>query len=129
MESMEAVETNPAPLVSEPPSSATPGGSYSNFLAVYLARKAAEARHGADVIPRLAYFVSRAGHYSIPKGADFVGVPRGAMVEVPTDDSDRMHPDQMAWIDSSKAASVRTPTRQTRKEVLLSLTHAPVRIW
>jgi glutamate/tyrosine decarboxylase-like PLP-dependent enzyme len=84
--------------------SATPGGSYSNFLAVYLARKAAEARHGADVIPRLAYFVSRAGHYSIPKGADFVGVPRGAMVEVPTDDCDRMRPELLAAaIDEAKA--------------------------
>ena len=76
--------------------SATPGGSFSNFLAVYLARKAAEARHGADVVPKLAYFVSRAGHYSIPKGADFVGIPRGAMVEVPTDDQDRMRPDLLA---------------------------------
>ncbi|MCE9635466.1 MAG: hypothetical protein K8T90_07150 [Planctomycetes bacterium] len=76
--------------------SATPGGSFSNFLAVYLARKAAEARHGADVIPKLAYFVSRAGHYSIPKGADFVGLPRGAMVEVATDESDRMRPDLLA---------------------------------
>jgi glutamate/tyrosine decarboxylase-like PLP-dependent enzyme len=74
----------------------TPGGSYSNFLAIYLARKAAEARHGADVAPRLAYFVSRAGHYSIPKGADFVGVPGSAMVEVPTDDADRMRPDLLA---------------------------------
>ncbi len=73
--------------------SATPGGSYSNFLAVYLARKAAEAKHGADVVPRLAYFVSRAGHYSIPKGADFVGVRRSAMIEVPTDDDDRMRAD------------------------------------
>jgi len=74
----------------------TPGGSYSNFLAIYLARKAAEAKHGADVASRLAYFVSRAGHYSIPKGADFVGIPRGAMVEVPTDDADRMRPDALA---------------------------------
>lgn len=76
--------------------SATPGGSFSNFLAVFLARKAAEARHGRDVLPRLAYFVSRAGHYSIPKGADFVGVPHGAMVEVPTDEADRMRPDLLA---------------------------------
>jgi glutamate/tyrosine decarboxylase-like PLP-dependent enzyme len=74
----------------------SPGGSYSNYLALYLARKAAEARHGADVLPRLAYFVSRAGHYSIPKGADFVGIPRGAMVEVPTDDRERMRPDALA---------------------------------
>lgn len=76
--------------------SATPGGSYSNYLALYLARKAAEARHGAAALPRLAYFVSRAGHYSIPKGADFVGIPRGAMVEVATDDEDRMRPDRLA---------------------------------
>jgi glutamate/tyrosine decarboxylase-like PLP-dependent enzyme len=76
--------------------SATPGGSFSNFLAMYLARKAAEARHGSAVVPKLAYFVSRAGHYSIPKGADFVGIPRGAMVEVPTDDEDRMRPDLLA---------------------------------
>lgn len=76
--------------------SATPGGSFSNFLAVYLARKAAEARHGSDVVPKLAYFVSRAGHYSIPKGADFVGIPRSAMVEIPTDAADRMRPDALA---------------------------------
>lgn len=82
--------------------SATPGGSFSNILAMYFARKAAEARHGPDVLPRLAYFVSRAGHYSIPKGADFVGIPRGAMVEVPTDDADRMRPDALA--DAVRAA-------------------------
>ncbi len=76
--------------------SATPGGSYSNYLAIYLARKAAEARHGAAVLPRLAYFVSRAGHYSIPKGADFVGIPRSAMIEVATDETDRMRPDRLA---------------------------------
>ncbi|MCG3134831.1 MAG: L-2,4-diaminobutyrate decarboxylase [Planctomycetes bacterium] len=76
--------------------SATPGGSFSNLLAMYLARKAAEARHGADAIPRLAYFVSRAGHYSIPKGADLVGLPRGAMIEVPTDAEERMRPDLLA---------------------------------
>lgn len=82
--------------------SLTPGGSYSNYLGLYLARKAAEARHGAEALPRLAYFVSRAGHYSIPKGADFVGIPRGAMVEVPTDDAERMRPDALA--DAVRAA-------------------------
>lgn len=95
--------------------SATPGGSYSNYLALYLARKAAEARYGADALPRLVYFVSRAGHYSIPKGADFVGIPRGAIVEVPTDDDDRMRPDLLA-------AAVRDARRRGRLPFLVVAT-------
>ena len=38
--------------------SATPGGSFSNYLGVFLARKAAQARDGEDVLPRLRPILS-----------------------------------------------------------------------
>lgn len=70
--------------------SATPGGSFSNYLALFLARKQACARHGDDAVPRLAVFTSRTSHYSITKGADLAGIPRANVIDVPTDADDRM---------------------------------------
>ena len=85
--------------------SATPGGSFSNYLAVYLARKAAVERHGEAALPMLAFFTSRAGHYSVPKGADLAGVPLRGLFEVETDAADRMRPDALA--DAMRAAKSR----------------------
>lgn len=75
---------------------ATPGGSFSNYLGVYLARKAASELHGDSVVPMLAYFTSKAGHYSVPKGADLAGIPVRGLFEVETDAEDRMRPDALA---------------------------------
>ncbi len=74
----------------------TPAGSFSNYLAVYLARRRATARLGDDALLRLAVFTSAAGHYSIPKGADLCGIPRGNVFEVAADECDRMRPDALA---------------------------------
>ena len=74
----------------------TPAGSFSNYLAVYLARHRATAMHGRDVLPRLAAFTSEAAHYSIPKGVDLCGVPRDQLFEVGVDDQDRMRPELLA---------------------------------
>ena len=84
---------------------ATPGGSFSNYLGVYLARKAAVERHGEAAVPLLAFFTSKAGHYSVPKGADLVGVPLRGLFEVATDDDDRMRPD--ARVDAIRTARSR----------------------
>jgi glutamate/tyrosine decarboxylase-like PLP-dependent enzyme len=72
--------------------SVTPGGSFSNYLAVYLARRRATARLGPEAVPRLALFTSSAAHYSIPKGADLAGINPAAVFEVPADDGDHLHP-------------------------------------
>lgn len=74
----------------------TPAGSFSNYLAVYLARRRATDRLGRDVLPRLAAFTSEAAHYSIPKGADLCGVPRDQVFEIPVDADDRMIPERLA---------------------------------
>jgi glutamate/tyrosine decarboxylase-like PLP-dependent enzyme len=74
----------------------TPAGSFSNYLAVYLARRRATDRQGRHVLPRLAAFTSQAAHYSIPKGADLCGVPRDQVFEIPTDTDDRMIPERLA---------------------------------
>jgi glutamate/tyrosine decarboxylase-like PLP-dependent enzyme len=84
---------------------ATPGGSFSNYLGVHLARKAAVERHGESVLPLLAFFTSRAGHYSVPKGADLAGVPLRGLFEVETDEEDRMRPD--ALVDAVRTARAR----------------------
>ncbi len=70
----------------------TPAGSFSNYLAVFLARKRATAEHGDDVVPRLALFTSEAAHYSIEKGTDLAGVPLANVFRVPCDARDRMRP-------------------------------------
>ena len=74
----------------------TPAGSFSNYLAVYLARRRATDRLGDTVLPRLAVFTSEAAHYSIPKGADLCGIPRANVIEIPADRADRMRPDALA---------------------------------
>ncbi len=74
----------------------TPAGSFSNYLAVYLARRRATDRLGRDVLPRLAAFTSEAAHYSIPKGADFCGVRPDQVFEVGVDAGDRMDPAALA---------------------------------
>lgn len=76
--------------------SGTPAGSFSNYLAVYLARRRATAKHGDGVLPRLAVVASETGHYSVPKGADLAGIPQSNVVLVPADDADRMHPEGVA---------------------------------
>jgi len=84
---------------------ATPGGSFSNYLGLYLARKAVVESHGESVVPLLAFFTSRAGHYSVPKGADLAGVPLRGLFEVETDDADRMRPD--ALVEAVRTARAR----------------------
>lgn len=74
---------------------ATPGGSFSNYLALFLARKRASAVHGDDVVPRLAVFTSRTSHYSVTKGADLAGIPRANVIDIPSDADDRMRVDEL----------------------------------
>ena len=73
--------------------SLTPAGSFSNYLAVYLARRRATGAKGAHVLPYLALFTSEAAHYSIPKGADLCGISPENVFEIGTDEHDRMRPD------------------------------------
>ncbi|OKI67314.1 pyridoxal phosphate-dependent decarboxylase family protein [Micromonospora sp. CB01531] len=73
----------------------TSGGSQSNLQALLLAREEACARHGAgrELLPRLRVLVSAAGHFSVRKSADLLGLAPEAVVAVPTDAGRRMRPE------------------------------------
>jgi len=74
----------------------TPSGSFSNYLAVFLARRRAQEAHGDEVVPRLALFTSETSHYSIAKGADLAGVPRANVFHVPAGSDHRVRPEDLA---------------------------------
>ncbi|XP_027766703.1 cysteine sulfinic acid decarboxylase-like, partial [Empidonax traillii] len=66
-----------------------PGGSMSNMLAMNVARfrRFPESRsRGSRDLPRLAIFASRESHYSILKGAAFLGIGTDNVHLVPTDE-------------------------------------------
>ncbi len=87
--------------------SLTPGGSFSNYLAVFLARKRATAEHGNEAICRLALFTSASAHYSIPKGGDLAGIPLDNVYDVAADEYDRMRPDALAAaIEEARSAGL-----------------------
>ncbi|MFG2052527.1 pyridoxal phosphate-dependent decarboxylase family protein [Micromonospora sp. NPDC048930] len=72
----------------------TSGGSQSNLHGLLLARQETCARHAAghELLPRLRVLTSTAGHFSVRKSADLLGLAPGAVVTVGTDAERRMHP-------------------------------------
>lgn len=79
----------------------TPGGSLSNLAAMVVARNEAleNAREdGLSVAAAgapLTVYTSEDDHYSIRKAAGLVGLGRGNLRKVPTDDDGRMDPDAL----------------------------------
>ncbi|KAK9508921.1 hypothetical protein O3M35_006362 [Rhynocoris fuscipes] len=75
-----------------------PGGSISNMYAVVLARylKMPEVKKsGLSGIPPLAIFTSQDAHYSLIKGAHWLGLGTDHVIIVETDAYGRMLPDQL----------------------------------
>ncbi|NWW18725.1 CSAD decarboxylase, partial [Falcunculus frontatus] len=75
-----------------------PGGSMSNMLAMNLARfrRFPESRsRGNWDLPRLALFASQESHYSIQKGAAFLGIGTDNVHLVQTDERGKMIPEEL----------------------------------
>ncbi|XP_017588867.1 PREDICTED: cysteine sulfinic acid decarboxylase [Corvus brachyrhynchos] len=75
-----------------------PGGSMSNMLAMNVARfqRFPESRsRGNWDLPRLALFASQESHYSIQKGAAFLGIGMDNVHLVRTDERGKMIPEEL----------------------------------
>jgi len=75
----------------------TPGGSISNLLAMLIARNQAcpEFRNEGAGNKRITSYVSQDAHYSIVKNAGILGMGRGNVRLIPTDDLGQMRPDAL----------------------------------
>ncbi|MFG1860966.1 pyridoxal phosphate-dependent decarboxylase family protein [Microbispora bryophytorum] len=73
----------------------TSGGTQSNLHALLLAREEAQAIAGAAP-SRLRVITSAAGHFSVRRAANLLGLGPDAVVTVETDDERRMRPDALA---------------------------------
>ncbi|NXD88868.1 CSAD decarboxylase, partial [Halcyon senegalensis] len=75
-----------------------PGGSMSNMYAINVARFRhfpASRQEGNWALPRLVLFASRESHYSIQKGAAFLGIGTANVRLVATDDRGKMIPEEL----------------------------------
>ncbi|XP_071451165.1 cysteine sulfinic acid decarboxylase-like [Hetaerina americana] len=76
----------------------SPGGSISNMYAMVLARHQScpEARKiGLQSCPPLVAFASRDAHYSLRKGANWLGLGTDNIIAVPTDSRGKMIPAEL----------------------------------
>lgn len=76
-----------------------PGGSYSNLLALLIARDYGAARHGIDTrrdgvsaLPRPVVFCSRVAHFSIHRACAALGLGESAVIPIAVDVDHRMSP-------------------------------------
>ncbi|XP_025978335.2 cysteine sulfinic acid decarboxylase isoform X1 [Dromaius novaehollandiae] len=75
-----------------------PGGSISNMFAMNVARyhRFPESKHrGSWALPRLVLFASRESHYSIQKGAAFLGIGIDNIYLVGVDERGKMIPEEL----------------------------------
>ncbi|MFC4337727.1 pyridoxal phosphate-dependent decarboxylase family protein [Salininema proteolyticum] len=68
----------------------TSGGTLSNLQALFIAREEAQAKWGADSLPRLRIIASEVGHFSVQKAARLLGLGRESVVAVPVDGEQHM---------------------------------------
>nr|XP_009686211.1 PREDICTED: cysteine sulfinic acid decarboxylase [Struthio camelus australis] len=76
----------------------SPGGSISNMYAMNVARycRFPESKQkGSWALPRLALFTSRESHYSIQKGAAFLGIGTDNVYLVGVDERGKMIPEEL----------------------------------
>ncbi|XP_074655320.1 cysteine sulfinic acid decarboxylase-like isoform X2 [Tubulanus polymorphus] len=70
-----------------------PGGSLGNMYGLNLARYRRYPeikRHGSNGLPHLCIFTSVSSHYSIGKGASFLGIGSDHVIKIPIDENGRM---------------------------------------
>nr|CAD7193987.1 unnamed protein product [Timema douglasi] len=77
----------------------SPGGSMSNMYGMVLARYRFMPKtktKGISQLPPFAVFVSEESHYSIMKGAHWLGIGTDNVIRVSTDSAGRMIPDELS---------------------------------
>lgn len=79
-----------------------PGGSYSNLLALLIARDYSAARLGIDIrsngvsgLPRPVVLCSRIAHFSVHRACAALGLGESAAIGVPVDSAHRMIPEAL----------------------------------
>ncbi|MFI7002411.1 pyridoxal phosphate-dependent decarboxylase family protein [Nocardia sp. NPDC050175] len=89
-----------------------PGGSYSNLLALLIARDYGAARQGIDIrqngvsaLPRPVVLCSRVGHFSIHRACAALGLGEAAAISVPVDSEHRMIPEALEELLTELSAS------------------------
>jgi len=90
----------------------SPGGSLSNMYGMMLARHHAFPeikRTGLSGHPALAAFTSEESHYSIVKGANWLGLGVDNVIKVKTDQGGRMIPEELDKALTSTKAEGRVP--------------------
>ncbi len=78
--------------------SAVPGGSMANLIGMMLGRQRAipsTKNEGSDG-RKQRFYLSRDGHYSVPKNASMMGAGRDSVVSIPCDDLGQMIPEKLA---------------------------------
>ncbi|WP_235831420.1 pyridoxal phosphate-dependent decarboxylase family protein [Gordonia zhaorongruii] len=90
-----------------------PGGSFSNLLALLIARDHAAAKRGIDTrhhgvadLDRPVVFCSRVAHFSINRACATLGLGEGAVVPIEVDEHHRMVP---AALECALATTAGTP--------------------
>ncbi|MFT4200463.1 pyridoxal phosphate-dependent decarboxylase family protein [Gordonia sp. (in: high G+C Gram-positive bacteria)] len=93
-----------------------PGGSYSNLLAMLIARDQAGAARGIDIrhdgvsaLGRPVVLCSRVAHFSLQRACAALGLGESAVVTVDCDEQHRMDPDALEATLEDLASSNRTP--------------------
>lgn len=94
----------------------TSGGTQSNLQALLLARDEALELHGtqahltrAEALGRLRVFASASGHFSVQRAAHLLGLAPDAVVEVHTDDAQRMCVDDLVRAVTRERAAGNLP--------------------
>ena len=72
-----------------------PGGSYSNLLAMHLARQRYLRKARQESKRRLVLFTSEQSHYSISKAAQLIGLGQESVILVSCDEKGRMIPQDL----------------------------------
>ncbi|GAM88834.1 hypothetical protein ANO11243_068680 [Dothideomycetidae sp. 11243] len=87
------------------------GGSASNFTSLIIARNTLypETKSEGCKMHDFAVFTSRDGHYSIEKAAMASGMGASSVVEVPTDNNDRMDVEALELLVLEAKAEGKTP--------------------
>ncbi|GED96384.1 aspartate aminotransferase family protein [Gordonia crocea] len=93
-----------------------PGGSYSNLLAMLIARDQAGAKRGIDIrhdgvvaLGDPVVLCSRVAHFSVQRACAALGLGESAVVTVDCDDEHRMVPSALSAVLDSLEEAGRTP--------------------
>ncbi len=93
-----------------------PGGSYSNLLALLIARDRAGAKRGIDVrhdgvgaLGSPVVLCSRVAHFSVQRSCAALGLGESAVVTVDCDEQHRMRPSALLAVLDGLAEAGRTP--------------------